>query len=375
MRANRIALITSSLSAGGAERVMSEMANYWADQGHDVTVLTIASSDQDHYHLSSRVQRVGLDLLGESRSPLQTVANNIIRLRRIRGAIRALRSDVVISFIDQTNVRVLAALLGAGIPVIISERVDPRWHSIGPAWDILRRVLYPVADAVVVQTDKVKRWALRMVAAHRVRVIPNPVRQVSFEPGAVLDPEAGEKRTIVAIGRLDPQKGFDLLIEAFAKSSVAELGWRLVILGEGSERSRLEELRRTNKLEDRVELPGVVEDPFVWLRGAGLFVLSSRYEGFPNALLEAMACGTPAIAFDCESGPAEIIRDGVDGFLVPAGDVSALANVMLRLIKNKDERRRLGSRATEVNQRFSREVVMGLWDGLIDEVLKKRTER
>lgn len=139
----------------------------------------------------------------------------------------------------------------------------------------------------------------------------------------------------------------------------------MVILGEGPERAALERAIHERGLADRVMLPGVSKNPEEWLRACDLFVLSSRYEGFPNALGEAMACGLPVVSFDCPVGPGEIIIDGEDGLLVPAGDVSALAAALRRLIDNPDEAARMGDRAARVVERFGEEAVAARWEALL----------
>jgi glycosyltransferase involved in cell wall biosynthesis len=359
----RIALVISSLSAGGAERVMTTMANHWAAHGWDVTLITLGSPDGDWYSLHRNVTRVGLDLLRPSSNVLMALRHNAERVNRLRYLLRISRPDVVLSFIDRMNVLTLLAALGLGLPVIVSERTDPREYPVGGVWSGLRSLMYRRAAAVVVQTRALHTWAARLTADNRVHVIPNPVepQRASASPA---HHEEQRSRTIVAMGRLSREKAFDLLIHAFHRCAKKHPEWSLVILGEGDERRSLEALAAELNMKDRISLPGLSREPAQILRRAQIFVLSSRYEGFPNALLEAMACGVTVIATDC-AGPREIIRDGVDGLLIPPGDVDALIVSMDRLMGDPVARERLGERATEVRERFSLEHVMAMWESLV----------
>ncbi len=343
---------------------MSIMVNYWAAKGEKVTVITFATESTDFYTLHPEVKRVALGLTAASAHLGEALKNNLRRLRRLRQEIRASRPDVVISFIHRMNMLTLLAVSGLGVPVIVSERSDVRKHRIGPFWSALRRLLYPKAHAVVVQSDAMHRWAETIVRKDRVYIIPNPVAPPAASLAGAVSSPAG--LGVVAIGRLSFEKGFDLLLRAFEKCAAEHPDWSLVILGEGAERGRLTELATKLEIEDRVRMPGVVREPVAVLRGAGMFVMPSRYEGFPNALLEAMACGAPVVSFDCPSGPAEIVRDGVDGVLVPPEDVDALASAMRRMMSHESERERLASRAPEVLQRFGVEKVMETWERVIE---------
>ena len=368
----RITLAISSFDIGGAQRVMALMANHWAAQGHDVTLVSLCPQSQDRFELHHLVKRVPLNLMSVSAHFGQALSQNAVRVMRLRDELRRLQPDVVISFMDTTNVLTILASRGLGFPVIISERVDPRRHAIGVAWNTLRSLLYRRADALVVQSPDLRSWAKEVAGDARVDIIPNPIKPM-FNGSAKDARRLGGGRTVVAMGRLVRQKGFDLLIEAFARCAVQHPEWSLVILGEGEERSNLESLIAAKYLQDRVRLAGQVPYPGQILGQADLFVLSSRFEGFPNALMEAMACKLAVISTDCPSGPRDIVRDGVDGLLIPPDDINALANSMDRLMADSAERQRLGACAMEVIERFSIEKVMSMWDELVDHTCRRGT--
>lgn len=366
-----IVFVSHSLSSGGAEHVLCRMADYWAACGRDISIITLAGEDSDFYPLDHRVRRVALNLAAESPTPGAAVRNNLARLKRLRAEIRRRKPDVVISFVDCTNVLTLLATWGLRIAIIVSERTDPRHHTIGTIWSIMRSRLYQRANALVVQTAAVKCWADEIALTERIHVIPNSV-SASEVDGNEQNVWQAPKPFVVAMGRLVKVKGFDMLIEAFARITKAYPEWSLVIIGEGEERERLTELVAQYGINDRVVMPGQFKTPLAVLRQASLFVLSSRYEGFPNALLEAMSCGLPVISFDCHSGPNEIIRHRIDGVLIPPEDTAALAHAMSRLLADEGERLRLGKQAARVVERFSVGNVMLQWDQLIHAVVAQR---
>jgi len=285
----------------------------------------------------------------------------------LRRAIRESRADVVISFMDIVNILTLLATRGLQVPVIISERIDPSFYDIGPIWNGLRRLVYRSADFLVCETTATLTKFQKMTGA-RGRVISNIISVPS--PGAVAGSQttAFLPRTLAAMGRLAPQKGFDLLLDAFARIAERNPEWSLKILGEGPLRRQLETQVSSLKLAERVQFLGEVVNPFPILRAADLFVFSSRFEGFGLALAEAMACGLPVVSFDCPSGPRDIVRDGIDGILVPPEDVAALAVTLDRLMRNPEERSRLAARAPEITARFSQERILSLWEQLFDEL-------
>ncbi len=364
----RIALIITSLGAGGAERVMAALAGWLVARGHEVTLVTLAAAGGEFHRLDPGVRRVALGVTGDSTGAAGAVAGNARRVAAVRRAILDTRPGCVVSFMDRTNVLSIAATRGLGIPVIVSERVDPRYYAIGRAWSALRRLAYARADALVVQTESLRSWASDMAGpAARIRVIANPAWTESpteSDPPLRLDPA---RHHLLAVGRLDMQKGFDLLIEAFARIAVSRPDWNLTIAGEGPERTRLEAQAAEAGLAGRVAMPGRVGGISALMRQSDLFVMSSRFEGFPNALLEAMACGVACVSFDCPSGPSDIIHDGVDGVLVPTITAGALADALLGLTGDKDLRARLASEAPAVCRRFAPDTVFAQWEALIRE--------
>jgi GalNAc-alpha-(1->4)-GalNAc-alpha-(1->3)-diNAcBac-PP-undecaprenol alpha-1,4-N-acetyl-D-galactosaminyltransferase len=356
----RVTLVVHALIEGGAERVVCHLARHWSGAGHEVSVVTLSAPSSDLYALPGGVRRIGLDLTGPSSHALQGLLRSGRRVLALRRALAGLRPDVVVSFLTPMNVTTLLAAGGLGVPVLVCERSDPRHDPVPAPWAALRRLLYPHATGVVVQTESVARWARPFCPT--VHVIPNLVER----PAAEADPGADvPEKELVALGRLSPEKGFDRLIEAFARVAGDHPDWHLSIVGEGRERARLEALVERLGLQGRVLLPGRTSEPGLRLARAQAFALSSRYEGFPNALLEAMASGLPCVAYDCQSGPADIITDGQDGLLVPDGDVARFAAALHRVLGSPAERTRLGRNARRIAEVLSPERITGQWMAMI----------
>jgi glycosyltransferase involved in cell wall biosynthesis len=270
----------------------------------------------------------------------------------------------MISFIDMTNVFALLASIGLPLPVVVSERSDPRLAPLRWIWKIARQLTYPRASTLVVQSAEVRDCFPPWIR-NKAKVIPNPVL---MPPEAHRAPSIdATPHTIIAVGRLGPEKGFDLLLQAFARVAPRFQDWDLEIWGEGPDRVSLEALRMDLGLERRIRLPGTTQEIHACYEKADLFVLSSKFEGFPNALCEAMSHGLPVVATSCSGGVRDIVRSGVDGILVWPEDPEALAGALTRLISNPSLRRSLGEAAKEVVHRFSIGRILEDWEVCICE--------
>ena len=377
----RLVLVIHALTGGGAERVMVEMAGHWAAQGDRVTLITLDDGSRDAYPCDERVHRVKLNLMAESRGIGQALWWNWRRVRRLRDTFRAEQPDWIVAFTEQINVLTLLANFGRVTPVIIGERTDPRFHPVPRVWNWLRHRCYHLCAAAVVQNESVRGWLQPVVGRAPVVTIAN---FVTLPTGLQAEQEAAaawrlrrarpaHQRVWIAAGRLAPEKRFDFLIDVFADIPPQDRqDWQLQIYGEGPERAALAAQIAARGVGSQVLLAGWTEDLGARLAAADLFALSSRYEGFPNVLLEAMVRGLPVVCSACPSGPVEIIRDGWDGLLLPVEDRTAWTATLTRLFAEPSLRDQLGQRAREVAERFHPNRFFARWEALLAQTDRRR---
>jgi glycosyltransferase involved in cell wall biosynthesis len=364
-----ITLVTPSFSPGGAERAVALLAEGFIKRGEKVSLVTIFGKETYFYDLPNGVNIRSLNIDKNSPTLIHGLCNNIYRLWVLRKEIISLQPDIVISFLDTTNILTLLSLFKTKYPVIVNEQNNPS-VAIGNLWKALRRLSYPLAHKVVSSSQGVDNY-FHWLPKNQRKVIYNPLA-VSQDDSKPINLPLGvdpSKKLAIAMGRLTHQKGFDILLSAFNQIIDKYPDWQLIILGEGELRSELESKIEKLGLTSKVILPGLISNPFPLLKHSDLFVLSSRFEGFGNVLIEAMACGLPVISTDCPSGPREIIDDGVNGILVPNEDVSSLSKAMVNLMSSEQERKRLATHAPKSTKRFHLEKIITLWEELITEVI------
>ncbi|MFA5703409.1 MAG: glycosyltransferase family 4 protein [Advenella sp.] len=366
----KIMLLVSSMNAGGAERVAATLASAWVKQGHQVVLVPCFSKGSGHsfYPLSPEVQVRWLadDL------PRQKWLGRVSKPFVLRKRIRVEQPDVIVSFLTNVNVTALMATRGIDIPVIVCERTHPVMSSnSGGLLKALRNKLYPLADAVMIQTaDAAQAFTRVLPGLKHVAVIPNPlpegIEQLTTCNGLCT---VSGRKTLVAMGRFVPAKQFDVLIDVFASVSHDYPDWDLCIWGDGPERATLIDKVKKMGCSQRITLPGKTTEPWKALSHAHAFAMTSRVEGFPNVLLEAMALGLPSISFDCPSGPAELTQQGTAGLLVRLNDRLELEKAIRRFFSDDDFRCTLGARGKQsVWSRYRLETVLLQWDELFRQV-------
>lgn len=361
-----ICILVSSLRCGGTERTVSLLANAWVRSGQRVEVLTLSGPEvPPFFPLETGVLHKPLDLQSPARTPLHGILNNVRRVLRIRRELRRSRPDVLVAFMEGTTILALLAAAGTRIPVVISEVAVPALQQIGPLWNRLRKLLYPRARAFIVPTKGVQSY-FEQQFGFRCMALPNPVEE---PPPASVSAASGLE--VIAAGRLSPEKGFDMLLRSWTTVQRSTPEARLTIFGEGPERETLQQLAVELGVADSVAFPGNTSALAQEFEKAAMFVLSSRYEGFGNVLCEAMASGRAVVSFDCPTGPREIIRDGIDGVLVPPGDVEKLAEAITTLLGQPERRAALGRQARAVLDRYGLTRVAAQWLEVFEQAQRK----
>jgi len=315
----KILFVIESLSKGGAERVISVLSQEMERLGHEVTIIIF--TQKIAYSYGGKLSSLNLPLPQKSGfmklNLLKVYWHRISALKKI---IKQCNPDKVFSFMEVSSIISILATR----KTIACIRVDLGFLS--SRIKFVMKMLYPFASGIVCNAQAQVK-SLEGILSHRnVRVIYNPLNldYIRIQRQKDLDYSCP---FILAVGRLERQKRFDLLIEAFARSA-AKNDLDLVILGAGGEFAKLQKIAQDLQVEDRVKFLGVVDNPYSYMRRCLFFVLSSDFEGFPNALAEALACGAAVISTNCPTGPSELITNGLNGRLVPIGDVDVLTRVM-----------------------------------------------
>lgn len=370
-----IMIVIHSLGGGGAERVAVDLATYWQKLGHKVSLVTQSTRESDMYALPDSVQRFVLGTAGDSGGGWRGALANWKRIRKLRRIFRKQKPDCVLGMMTTSSVLAVAAAKKLPCKVIASEHTHPPYQKLPEVWQKLRRWAYPRADAVVALTSGTAGWLQKNVPGSNVVIIPNSVRwPLPDAQPVVAPPVRADRQRLLAVGRLHPVKGFDVLIQAFSLLAKYFPHWDLDIVGEGAEREALQAQIDSLHMGHRISLVGRVGNMRDWYEASDLYVLSSRTEGLSNTLLEAMACGLPAVAFDCDTGPREIIRADLDGVLVqPVEDPEALAAHLSDMMAHPLKRVAFSRRAVDVRDRFSAARIVAQWEQLLKA--PKRSKR
>ncbi|WP_423062534.1 glycosyltransferase [Candidiatus Paracoxiella cheracis] len=355
-----LAIVISDLGSGGTQRVVSQLINYWSRHDKSIAVLTLSTEETDFFRLPTTVDRYVVGGVGDSKNKFLGLLANIKRIKKLRKQLTNIKPKKILSFLCATNILTILAAHKLNIPLIISERNDPARQSFGVAWDLLRRKLYRRADRVTANTQTAIETLSDFVPRNKLKWIQNPIAELVVDTSV-----AFENPTILAVGRLHHQKAYDVLLQAFAKFHQHHSHWRLAIIGEGDLREQLQRQAKYLGIVPYIKWYGRVNNPFPYYFASQIFVMHSRHEGMPNALLEAMSCDLPVIISDALPGPLEYVQNNISGLVVPVESVDALANALSRLASDEHLREQLAAAASERLSNHSIEEVVGTWNSIL----------
>lgn len=346
----KIALVIPSLNAGGMERVMSELANYFVlNENLSVHLIMYGKQPTTFYPINQKIiQHIPKEKFNDSLRTLFTFK----RLIYLRKTVNKIQPDVVLSFGEFWNNFVLLALKGLKIPIFVSDRSKPD-KSLGKLHDTLRKMLYPKTAGVIVQTQKGKLICQQFMPVIKIRVIGNPIRQINQLENVKRD------HIILIVSRIIATKHHDHLISIFAKLNAP--GWKLVIVGgEAQKQNHLERLRKIASqlnMTDRIDFEGEKKNVEAYYNRSSIFAFTSSSEGFPNVVGEALSAGLPVVSYDCVAGPSEMINNNENGFLIPVFDDEQFQEKLQLLIDNEELRKSMGEKAKESIKKFSVEAI------------------
>lgn len=347
MESKTICIVAPSLQGGGIERALTTLSTHFVKRGHKV--IYIASRAGKHfYELNPNVVFREPSFV-HTASSRHKLLNYYKTIKFIRKQLKEFKPDTILSFGDIINPLALLANRGLGYPIYISDRISPK-QNLGRFKNFMKKITYRKATGIIAQTEQAAAYKRQVFGnGINLKIIPNSLRKIEHF-------DAVEKKNqVIGVGRLSFEKGFDRLIEAFAKIQNHD-DWILVLVGDGPVRTQLEQQAVALGITERVVFLGMRKDVDHLLSESKMFVIPSRCEGFPNALCEAMASPLPCIAFD--GVPTEnLITDHEDGLVLKDGDVEGLSDAMEQLMNDEDLRDALSRKAISIRQRLDEEKI------------------
>lgn len=360
----RIALFIGSLQKGGSERVMVNLAEYFHKKRYEVILVTQYKRDVE-YDISPEIRRVYSE---PEEHELQggRIHNFCVRFAKLRSIWKAYKPDIILAFLGKNNLMAIATSMFLTSKVAVSVRGEPTMEYEGKLMQFLAKVMFGLADGVILQTEMAKLFFPKWVQ-NKAKILSNPMNLSFLNKRYV----GTREDKIVAVGRLDENKNHAMLIHAFGRIVSEYPKVKLVIYGEGDSREQLERLVAEKGLKDKIELPGSIMDVAERIANAKIFALTSNTEGIPNSLMEAMALGLPVVSTDCPcGGPATLIENEVNGLLVPVGDAYALADAFRKILSNQEYADKLGEKAYEITKRLNPDIVNSEWEKYLSHIAK-----
>lgn len=360
-----ILFLISSLQKGGAQRVLVNLANSFYKKGFEVTIVTQYKAEEE-YEIEEGIKRVFSEISSD-RITSKRIVNFIRRFVNLRQIWKELKPDVIISFIGKNNLMSILTSRFLNIPVVVSVRGEPHEEYASNFIWKGANFLFAFANGVILQTEMGKDMFAKRVQKKAV-VLQNPVNEKFIRPIYTGERES----TIISVGRIDENKNHRLLIDAFSDIAEDYPSYKVVIYGEGESRSKLQNLVKEKGLEDRVLMPGSIDEVAQFVERSKIFVLTSNTEGMPNALIEAMVLGVPSISTDCPcGGPRELITDGENGFLIPVNGRAELAEKLKLLIDDEELYKKVSLNARKLADKLNPTAVFETWENYILSIISE----
>jgi GalNAc-alpha-(1->4)-GalNAc-alpha-(1->3)-diNAcBac-PP-undecaprenol alpha-1,4-N-acetyl-D-galactosaminyltransferase len=360
----KIGFLIYNLGPGGAERVLSTLANNFTDR-FEVHIITLVNC-QYFYPLKKSIKKHYCREKEISKSNFfSSLKSNITLYKNIKALLKSEQIDLLVSFMTTSNVLGCLAANSLNIPCIISERTNPFKRKPNFIWKNLIKFSYPKSDYIVVQSSLVKTYYEKIIDVNKIIILPNPL---SIELINLKKTPSNRDNIILNVGRLVKSKNQDLLIRAFA--NINNENWKLYFIGDGPLLKEYEDLVDNLNQNDKIIFIGKTNDVANYYNRSKIFAFTSMYEGFPNALIEAMYFELACISTDCPSGPAELIEHNKNGVLIPIGDQNQLEKQLNKLMNDDSLRISIGKKGFEKAVNFEEQIVAMKWKDLIKNILK-----
>jgi len=361
----KIAFYIGSLSKGGAERVIVNLAEYFYSQDYEVFLVT-KLQENNEYDINSGITRIIADITEEEETGSR-IRNLLARIGKLRKIWKDIAPDIIVSFIRKNNLMAIASSRGLKIPIVVSVRSDPRRELQGRIMKVLSLFLFRFADGIVLQTTQARDFFPIYLQKKSV-ILPNSIN-ASF---LSIDKVGERDKEIVLVGRIDENKNQRMLIEVFADIANDYSDWSVSLYGDGEDSDTLKKYVKEKGLENQIRFKGQVSDVAEKIKKASIFVLPSKCEGMPNALIEAMTLGLAVITTDCPcGGPADLIQNGQNGILIKVDDKEQLRIALMKLMDDEVYRKRLARNAEDIVDKLHPDKVNGQWKGYIESILRK----
>ncbi|MCX7549511.1 glycosyltransferase family 4 protein [Xanthomarina sp. F2636L] len=358
-----IAFVIPNLNAGGAERVVSSLANLLVEEYHIIIITLYRCEPFYTLHPNIKITYCVKEYFPDL-NLFQSLSINYKLIKHLTRHLKSEKADIAIGFLPATNIYTILASKLSKIPNIINERANPEFNRINKFWQTIRKLIYPYCNCLVVQTKGTKGY-FKNYKIPQIQTIKNPLNAELLKKR---NPLLTKENIILNVGRLIELKNQDLLIRAF--SNIENTGWKVILVGDGNKYEDYKELISSLGLKTQIILTGNIKDVSEYFNKAKIFAFTSKHEGFPNVILEAMSYGLACVSTDCPYGPSEIIDNNNNGMLIPVGDQKALENALTELMENSELQNTFRENAMNSIKTYEPSNIALKWSKLINEIIE-----